>query len=64
MAACHVTCGKVTDLTHATLDHATEHEQVRGSHLTLNVQHESLFNYTRGPLSVMGGQHRPKTRLA
>ena len=49
---------------HGTLGHAIEHGQVKGSHMTLNVQHESLFNYNRGPPCVMGGQHRPKSRLA
>ena len=28
---------------HGTLDHAIKHGQVKGSHMTLNVQHESLF---------------------
>ena len=40
MAACHVTCGKVNlNLTHGTLGHVIEHGQVKGSHVTLNVQH-------------------------
>ena len=34
-----VTCGEVIYLKHGTLGHATEHGQVKGSHLTLNVQH-------------------------
>ena len=41
MAACHVTCGKVK---HGTLDHVIKHGEVKGSHMTLNVQHESIFN--------------------
>ena len=43
MAACHVTCGKANSLTHGILGHVTEHAQVKASHMTLNVQHESLF---------------------
>ena len=34
-----VTCGGVINLKHSTLGHAIEHGQVKGSHLTLNVQH-------------------------
>ena len=50
---------------HGTLGHAIEHGQVKGSHLTLNVQHESSFKFTtKGHHVVMGGQHRPKSRLA
>ena len=29
---------------HGTLGHVIEHGQVKGSHMTLNVQHESSFN--------------------
>ena len=29
---------------HCTLGHATEHGQVKGSNMTLNVQHENSFN--------------------
>ena len=29
---------------HSTLGHAIEHGQVKGSYMTLNVQHESSFN--------------------
>ena len=29
---------------HGTLGHAIEHGQVKGSHMTLNVQHENSFN--------------------
>ena len=32
------------NLAHGTLGHAIEHGQVKGSHMTLNVQHESSFN--------------------
>ena len=32
-----------TNLTHGTLGHVIEHGQVKGSHMTLNVQHENLF---------------------
>ena len=40
MAACHVTCGKgKAILTHGTLGHVIEHGQVKGSHMTSNVQH-------------------------
>ena len=40
IAACHVTCGKVKIiLTHGTLGNVIEHGQVKGSHMTLNVQH-------------------------
>ena len=31
---------------HGTLGHAIEHGQVKGSHMTLNVQHESSFKIT------------------
>ena len=31
---------------HGTLGHAIEHGQVQGSHMTLNVQHESSFKFT------------------
>ena len=31
---------------HGTLGHATEHGQVKDSHMTLNVQHESSFKFT------------------
>ena len=55
MSAYHVTCGKVNNIAHGTLSHAIEHGQVKGSHMTLNVQSESLFNYTSGPPCVMGG---------
>ena len=41
-----------------------EYGQVKGSHMTLNVQHESLFNYNRGPPCVMGRQHRPKDQVS
>ena len=34
-----VTCGRVSNLKHGTLGHAIGHGQVKGSHLTLNVQH-------------------------
>ena len=30
---------------HGTLGHAIEHGQVKGSHMTLNVQHESSFKF-------------------
>ena len=33
---------------HGTLDHTIEHGQVKGSHMTLNVQHESSFKFTLG----------------
>ena len=37
-------CSKVSkDLAHGTLGHVIEHGQVKGSQMTLNVQHESLF---------------------
>ena len=49
---------------YGTLGHAIEHGQVKGSHMTLNVQHESSFNYTKEQPCVMGRQHRPKYRLA
>ena len=39
----HVTCGMVNNFAHGTLGHAIEHGQVKGSHMTLNVQHESSF---------------------
>ena len=31
---------------HDTLGHAIEHGQANGSHMTLNVQHESSFKFT------------------
>ena len=31
---------------HGTLGHAIEHGQVKGSHMTLNIQHESSFKFT------------------
>ena len=31
---------------HGTLGHAIEHGHVKGSHMTLNVQHESSFKFT------------------
>ena len=31
---------------HGTLGHAIEHGQVKCSHITLNVQHESSFKFT------------------
>ena len=31
---------------HGTLGHVIEHGQVKGSHMTLNVQHESSFKCT------------------
>ena len=43
MSAYHVTCGKVNNFAHGTLGHAIEHGQVKTSHMTLNVQHESSF---------------------
>ena len=50
---------------HGTLGHATEHGQVMGSHMTLNVQHEKLIQiYIKREPCVMGGQQRPKSRLA
>ena len=33
---------------HCTLGHVIEHGQVKGSHLTLNVQHESSFKLILG----------------
>ena len=49
MSAYHVTCGIVKkSIAHGTLVHAIEQGQVKGSHMTLNVQHKNLFNYTRG----------------
>ena len=33
---------------HGTLGHAFEHGQVKGSHMTLNIQHESSFKSTLG----------------
>ena len=40
MPTYHVTCGKAkNNLKHGTLDHAIEQGQVKGSLLTLNVQH-------------------------
>ena len=35
-----------TKFAHGTLDHAIEHGQVKGSHMALNVQHESYFKFT------------------
>ena len=31
---------------HGTLGHAIEHGQIKGSHMTLNVQHESSLKFT------------------
>ena len=31
---------------HGTLGHAIEHGQVKGSHMTLNVQHKRSFKFT------------------
>ena len=39
MPTISVTCGGFINLKHGTLGHAIEHGQVKGSHLTLNVQH-------------------------
>ena len=37
---------------HGTLGHANEHGQVKGSHMTLNAQHERSFKFTlRGTMS-------------
>ena len=32
-------------IVHGTLGHAIEHGQVKGSHMTVNVQHESSFKF-------------------
>ena len=37
-----------------TLGHAIEHGQVKGSHMTLNVQHESSFNLLYGATMCYG----------
>ena len=37
---------KQNNFAHGTLGHAIEHGQVKGSHITLNVQHESSFKFT------------------
>ena len=63
MAACHVTCGKV-NFTHSTLGHVIEHGQVKGSHMTLNVQHESLFKLILRATMWHGRMTKPKSRLA
>ena len=37
---------------HGTLGHVIEHGQVKGSHMTFNVQHESSFKFKlRGTMS-------------
>ena len=44
MAACHVAWDKnKICLVHGTLGHVLEHGQVKGSHMTLNVQHKSII---------------------
>ena len=65
MAACHVTCGKVKiNLTQGTLGHVIEHGQVKGSDMTLNVQHESLFKLILRATMCHGRMTKPKSRLA
>ena len=54
---------KVNNLAHGTLGHAIEHGQIKGSHMTLTVQCQ-MFIYTKGRPCGMGGQQRPKSRLA
>ena len=39
---------------HGTLGHVIEHGPVKGSHMTLNVQHESLFNLHKGATMCHG----------
>ena len=34
------------NFSHGTLGHGIEHGQVKGSHMTLNVQHENSFKFT------------------
>ena len=40
---------------YATLGHVIEHRQVKGNHMTLNVQHEAHLIYTKGQPFVMKG---------
>ena len=35
----HVACGKQNNVAHGSLGHAIKHGQVKGCHMTLNVQH-------------------------
>ena len=54
---------KQNNFSHGTLGHVIEHGQVKGSHMTLYNMKAHLI-YTKGQPCVMGGQHRPKSRLA
>ena len=52
------------NLAHGSLGYAIEHGLVKGSHMAFNVQHKFNLIYTKGEPCGMGGQHRPKSRLA
>ena len=50
-------------MAHGTLGHPIEHIRVKGSHMTFTVQHKKFY-YVKGGPCGMGGQHRPKSKLA
>ena len=54
MPSCHVAWGKMEYFAHGTLGHVIEHGQVKGSHITLKVQHENSFYLHDGATMCYG----------
>ena len=52
------------NLIHGILGYVIEHGQVKGSHMTLNVQHESLNKLISKGNHVSWEDDKPKSRLA